>query len=323
MRNILKMIEQADRVVLLTHKSPDGDALGSVLALAEAIEAKGKPAVSVCDDSVPELYAFLPRCETLVRPEDVALSAGDFVLTVDVASMTLLGKSLQLLKAAQSSGCIDHHMSNQGIAQHNFIDTSAGATGEIVLTLIEKMGVALTTSIAVNLYTAIVTDTGRFSYNTMPRTMCAAARLLPLIDLRDVIKQLYGQRTLAKTRLIGEALRTLDVEDALAVMSVSKARMEAAGAVDSDAEGVVDFAKTMKGIEVAVFLRENGEDIKVSLRSNEVVNVNALAARFGGGGHIRASGATMRMSMEEALPLVKAAALEMIRQARESGWTPS
>ena len=291
-------IEAHSDFLLIAHVAPDGDAFGSCLALQQLLEQLGKRARVVCDDPVPHLYAFLPGAQE-VLPGDADVDAEAFV-AVDCADTGRTGKQWQRV-GDRPSLCIDHHITNPGFAQVNYIEDCA-ATGELVCLLYEAFHEPISAKAGVCLYTAIATDTGNFAYSSVtPRTFALMGRVME-----------SGLRMTARTVENAKLYR----DEQVIVGTLSKAETEAVGGLKADAEGIIDSLRDVETVVAACFLREEGEnEVKVSLRSKARVDCAALARAMGGGGHIRAAGATLYTSLEQAEEQVTKALLSAFDEA--------
>lgn len=290
--DVLREIRCYQRLLVTSHARPDGDAVGSVLACAQALRALGKTVVAMLHDGVPHVYRFLPHAQQIVEGEDVpaGFEAALILECSSIARTQLHGlERLFLIN-------IDHHATGREFAQVNWVDPQAVATGELVFRLIQAAGIEITPDIATCLYTSLLTDTGAFCYSgTRQSTFALAGELVARgADPVKIAQAVYFSYPLSKMRLLGAALNHLHRERDLVWMYVTRIDMERAGAQDEDCEGIVNFALSIEGVEVAVFLRETPEGkYRVSLRSKGAINVAELATHFGGGGHECASGHAM------------------------------
>ena len=302
--------------LLIAHLSPDGDALGSCLALRGLLMQMGKRAQVICRDPVPHLYAFLPGANTVLGPDD-AWDAEAYV-AVDCADAGRTG-GLFSLAGEKPTLCIDHHITNPGFAQVNYIEDCA-ATGELITLLYEALNQPISKEAGACLYTAIATDTGNFAYsNVTRRTFELMGRVMDSgFDLPECNRLLYRNQRLQKLRLTARTVENAKLyrQDQIIVATLSLAEMEAVGGLDADCEGIIDALRDVETVVAACFLREAGEnEVKVSLRSKGTVDCAALCKAFGGGGHTRAAGATVLASLSEAEQRLTAALLAAFPQA--------
>ncbi|MEB3328778.1 MAG: bifunctional oligoribonuclease/PAP phosphatase NrnA [Candidatus Sericytochromatia bacterium] len=298
----LPLLKGAQRWLVCPHQAPDADTLGSSLAMAGLLRALGAEAFLVCDDPGLARFSFLPGVEH-VRRDAPAGEAG--AVALDAADLSRLGGTAALVADRRPLVNIDHHVSNTGWGSHQLIDPEAAATGEIVWLLYHHFGVPVDRAAATCLYAALLTDTGGFRYpSTTPRTLGIAAALLEVgIDAPGIAAAIYEQRTAASVRLLGEALRGLKLtaDGRIAWVSVPLAAFEATGATEEDADAIVDRVREVAGVEALFVARESRSGaVRVSLRAKGALDVNAVAGRFGGGGHRQAAGCTLAGPLREA-----------------------
>lgn len=315
LNELVQFIQSQQDFLLIAHTSPDGDTLGSCLALYAALQQLGKRAQVVCDCDVPNGYRFLPYAQTVVRPQQAAPYPN--VIAVDCAAADRMGEAQQLFFSAEHTANIDHHVTNTRYAHINFVDPEAAATSELVLQLIQALQVTLDVAHATCLFTALSTDTGNFAYsNTTSRTLRYAAVLLDAgIDIATINRQLYRMVPLGKARLIGHTLCNMQlfVNGTLSVGTITLQDMQGVGASEEDTEGIIDHIRDVDTVEVAILIRESGtRQYRVSMRSKTCVDVGEIARQFQGGGHVRAAGCTMMGTLEEVqCKLIRAASMAL------------
>ncbi len=313
---IASFLQARDGFTILCHVSPDGDTLGSALALYAALQRMDKRAQVVCQDAVPAVYRFLPGADALRFPEQAERLPN--VICVDCAAKDRLGSALKLLEAAEHSINIDHHLTNDAYADDNCIMDTA-ATGEIIFDLLEMLNM-IDAAAATCLYTALMTDTGNFSYaNTTPETLHKAAELLEDgADNAYINTCVYRMVPLRKTRLLALALEKLELycDGKLGVIRISQQDMKKVGASSEDMEGIIDHVRDIDTVELAVVVRESSQPGtgKISMRSKNNADVSTIAVRMGGGGHMRAAGYTDHGSFEQ----ICERAIEMSRALLEN-----
>lgn len=309
--DMLSAILSAGSVLLFGHVNPDGDTLGSVLAMKLRLERMGKRVQAMVDGFVPSRLAFLPGAASVLDAA-AAPEAFDLALAVDVASMDRLGRCEELFASAANTAAIDHHGTNPAYARINMIDGGAPAAAVLVYRLFERMGMRLTQEEAICLYTALSTDTGNFIYDStnaesfeMMNRMMEAGLPLP-----EYSRRLFRQKEVPFVRLLGEVLPSLRIfaDGKVAGLRLTLEQMQRAGADGGHTDGVVDYAIDLEGVGMAYFAREiEGGRVKVSLRALEPYAVDKIAAQFGGGGHRLAAGLTLTMPMEEVISTIEAA----------------
>lgn len=300
-----KVLRDHQSFAILSHIRPDGDALGSQLALALSLQQLGKDVRVWNEDGMLEKYSFLPRAELLTKPPATAEDV-DVAVALDTAIQNRLGTTVAAVASAKVWINIDHHLSNPGYGDMVIVDHDAPATGEIIFSLIKSQGFPLDHDIAENLYAAISTDTGSFQYpKTSSRTLEIAAELVRSggLDVGRISQQLYESYPRRRLELLREVLRTMRFSECGRVASFSLSRKAAAklGVVPEDNEGLIDHLRAVRGVIVAVFFEELADGkVRVSMRSkNEAVDVCAICQKFGGGGHTLAAGARVRGSLAE------------------------
>ena len=290
-----------DSFLLMAHVAPDGDTLGSCLALQKLLQQLGKQAWVVCDDPLPHLYAFLPGADGLLAP-DAAVDVQAFV-AVDCADVGRTGSQWDRV-GTKPSLCIDHHITNPAFATVNHIEDCA-ATGELITLLYDAFGQPINPEVGACLYTAIATDTGNFAYSSVtPRTFALMGKVMESgFDLPECNRLIYRNQRLQKLRMTARTVENAKLyrDGQVIVATLSKAETEAVDGLKADAEGIIDSLRDVETVVVACFLREEGaSEVKLSLRAKDRVDCAALARAYGGGGHLRAAGATLHMSLAEA-----------------------
>lgn len=302
LQSLVGFLQTENEFVLIAHTSPDGDTIGSCLALFAALKKLNKQVQLVCDLPVPGYLHFLPNADKFLLPAD--LHASKNVIAVDCAAPDRLGAAQPLFTQALNTANIDHHATNEGYAGLNLIDSHAAATAVLIHRLIKALDVDIDADIATCLFTALSTDTGNFSYsNTNSDTFAIAADLLKTgIDISVINRKLYRNKSLSKVRLTGYVVQKIEL---YANQKIGLARavlhdLEAYQATKEDTEGIVEIIRDISTVEIAVFIRQSGSnEYKVQLRSKEFADVGQIAASFGGGGHMRAAGCTMTGTLEE------------------------
>ncbi len=306
--DVLDAFQRGHRFLVTAHARPDGDAVGSMLACGLILQQLGKQVDMVSCDRVPLIYRALP-CASQIRQVSRVEGSYDAVILLEcdgIERSRLLGLEDRFLIN------IDHHVSGRPFAHINWIDHHACAVAEMVYQLAQASGVAILPEMATCLYAAVLTDTGSFCYEgTGAHTFTLAGELVsrganPSAIARDV----YFSNPTSKMLLLGAALSNLRREGRLAWMWVTQNDMIRTCAAEEDCEGLVNYAISIAGVEVAVFLRELPDHrVRLSLRSKGQVNVAQIAERFGGGGHIHASGCTL----EGPLPTASDGILRFLR----------
>ena len=312
---VAEEIRGGDRFLLTTHENPDGDALGSLLAVHQILGALGKDSVMFLgakEFPLPVEYRFMPLEEVFHEPP--ADLADRVVIFLDCGNSDRMPVDF-LHNGGSKVLNIDHHHDNTRFGTVNLVDVDASSTAEIVFELAGALGVDLTPEIANALYVGLVTDTGKFMYeNTDARSHRMAAALLEAgVDVNDIYRRLYERVPPEKLRLVSRALGGIELHDQglLAITYISRSDYEATGASEVLTEGIIDHLRTLEGVSVAAVVRdktdESGSARKVSLRSTDGrVDVSAIARKHGGGGHRRAAGFGTDLSFQEIIEFLRA-----------------
>lgn len=291
------LLQQQD-VVILCHRSPDGDTLGSASALCRGLRQLGRRARVLCADQIGRRFQFL--FEGLEEQEFEPKT----VVSVDVADEQLLG-SLQPVYAGKIQLSLDHHPSNTRYAERCCVQPQSSAACELLFDFLPLLGVKLDTAIATALYTGISTDTGCFQYiNVTPHTHRVAAALLELgVPAPQINHAMFGTKSRQRLALERAALDTLQFyhNGEIAVLVLTRKMVEETGASDDDTDGIASIPRSIEGVRVGVTVKEKADDlVKVSLRALQPVNASDICAKFGGGGHPGAAGCAIHFGVEEA-----------------------
>ncbi len=320
------LIETNDRFLVTTHVRPDGDALGSEVGMAGLLRQKGKDVRVVNSSPTPPRYDFLDPGGRLfehfnrtVQPAE--LDDREVVVILDLSAWNQLGDMAGFIREFRGPRVVvDHHVSQDDLGAVFLKDTTAEATGTLVLQAFHALGGSVTPEVASGLLTAIAMDTGWFRHsNTSASTLRAAAELIDAGAAADAIyRMLFERNTEGRLRLMGETLVNLRTElgGRLAYAAVSREDLDRTGAIPSDTEDLVDFTVSLRGVEIGLlFIEQARGGVKVSFRTRTDVDCSRLAARFGGGGHRAAAGATIAGPMAEVVDRV----LAEVRQALDPG----
>lgn len=294
-------IRSAANIVLATHINPDGDALGSMIGLADILAAMGKQVFRYLEEPVSHLYAFLPDTD-LIRTDmeelrDFVRQAGGDILCVslDCGDRQRLGRYGDELLRIRPFAVIDHHKGNDGFGDLAWIDAHRSSTGEMIFDLAQTLGQELSAKAATALYAAIVTDTGSFRYESTTAHTFDVAR--QLVDSgacpHEVAQNLFDNYTVNRVCLLQKVLASLEMhcQGRVAVIRVTREMLDSTGCMLEDTENFINLPRSVMSVEVAVFLKEIGEErISVSMRAKDTCDVAEVAALFGGGGHRNAAG---------------------------------
>ena len=321
-RKVKEALLASRSAILTTHINADGDGAGCEAALSSWLRANGTEAWIINPTPFPDTYRFAVEDERWIVPagspraRDLCAEA-DLAVVLDTGEVPRIGRARDLIRELRTV-VIDHHQPGaQPIGGISLRDPAAAATGELIYDLVLAANGPWTEQVALGIYVAILTDTGSFRFsNTTPGTHIMAADLINRgVDSEDVYSRIYGRARLRKYQLLGAALETLenDEEFGIAWMTIPAGAYEALGATTEDVEGMVDIPRSIIGNKVALlFSKAATGAIKISFRSSGQLDVNQLARQFGGGGHMKASGAMLEGPLERAIEKVLMAAREMI-----------
>ena len=304
LESIIDVIQNNDRFLVSSHINPDGDNIGSVLALKIFLEQLGKKVEVVLDDQVPDCFSFLPFSQDIQEYSSELEIEFDVLFTLDSGDWGRISDVANLVED-QVIVNIDHHADNTLYGDYNLV-TDAAATGELIYQFITKLDkTQLNHDLATVIATALITDTGSFRYsNTRPETHQIMADLLDFdVDVNYITRQIFENNTYQSLMLRAKVLETLEVDETgeIAWIKIPEKFLEEVDATWEDAEGIVGYPRSLQGVEVAVLLKEYEPDgIKVSLRSNQYFPVDKVAHQFDGGGHARAAGCLLECGLEEA-----------------------
>jgi bifunctional oligoribonuclease and PAP phosphatase NrnA len=322
---IASILREKQSFVVLSHVRPDGDAIGSTLAVGLALRALGKTVRMLNEDAVPETLRFLPGSELIEKPSD-SVSA-EVVIAVDCANRERLGA--KCLEAVAGEGRtwinIDHHRSNEGYGDLHYIDSISPATGQILYDFLSSQQLPLTREIGDNLYVAISTDTGSFQYESVTaHTYETGAALMKLgVNVSALARETYENFPLRRIQLLRGLLNVMQITHGgrVASWALTQELATEVGIQPEDSEGLIDTLRAIQGVIVAVYFEEMAEGkIRLSLRSKDNrVDVGKIAALFGGGGHALAAGIRMRGPLPEAQQRIFAALDEAIQTLPPAG----
>ena len=318
MTKLETMIDQAGKIVILGHVNPDGDCVGSCLAVYNYIkEWDSSRTVTVRLERVPSKFSYLSGFDAIET--EAGEETYDLCICLDSSDEERLGDFKSCFDRSAKTICIDHHITNRGYAQENVIDGHASSACEVVYGQLDESRISK--RVAECIYTGIIHDTGVFKYsNTSRKTMEIAGKMMEKgIDFGTIIDGSFYKKTYMQSQILGRALlESITFLDGRCIFSVVRKKdMDFYGVDKSDLDGIVDQLRVIDGIECAIFLYETGiHQFKVSLRSNSIVDVSRIAAYFGGGGHVRAAGCTMSGSVHDVVNNLSAHIAEQLEQEK-------
>ncbi len=316
LEQIAQEIRRRTSFLVLGHHRPDGDAIGSQLALTHCLRQLGRQVMAWNQDGVPDKLTFLPGSELVTRPPSTRQDF-DCVIALDTSDRARLGTCLDAIGQVGLWINIDHHPTNEFYGDLNHVDATSPSTGEILYELIRSQELPFTYEVADALYVAISTDTGSFQYpSTTARTYEIAADLVRAgVNVGATARALYQSYPLRRIKLLRSLLNSLELhaDDRLAIVCLTRADYQDAGALPEDTEGLIDHIRAINTVVAATLLEESSTgEIRASLRSkSHCLNVGQIAQQFGGGGHALASGVRLNPPLAQA----KAQILEALRNA--------
>ncbi len=312
MKKIINHLKNSNHIIIASHKNPDGDAIGSLIAMGLALEALNKNITLYNESPIPSAYRFLPSVERIVR-QIKETNTYDTAIILDCADFQRIGKISSVISKIPVIINIDHHITNDRFGNLNLIDTSACATTEIIYNLLTEMALPISNSaIATSIYTGILTDTGSFRFsNTNKSAFAICEKMVEAgVDTYNVAQHVYGRYSLGQIKLLNMALESIEISDngKMSMMILTKNMFDETGTRHEDSNGLINYAKSIENIKVAALIHElsNGkgvskkpEDYHVSLRSDGTVDVAVIAGSFGGGGHNRAAGFSIKSTLSD------------------------
>lgn len=309
---IIRHLMTKRRILVATHTHPDGDAVGSLVAMGLALYAADQRPTFYIESPIPAVYRFLPSVSRIQRHiED--LTRFDTAVILDCGDLDRIGARGPALARIPTVINIDHHVTNSGFGTIQLVDTNACATAEIVYRLIRRMDVPVDADMATAIYTGIFTDTGSFRFSNTNRSAFAICEEMVQrgVDPYQVAQKVYGTYSLGRIKLLNMALDSIEISEngKLSVMTLTQRMFEETGTHPEDVDGIINYARRIEDVQVAVLILENetngngaGKETRpfhISLRSDGTVDVSAIAAHFGGGGHRSAAGFNIESRIAE------------------------
>jgi phosphoesterase RecJ-like protein len=311
MEQILEQLRKSEQILVASHINPDGDAIGSLIAMGLALDALHKKVVLYNESPIPAVYRFLPALRRVQRSIDQQrLDQLDTAMIIDCGTLPRVGEIADRLDRVPVIVNIDHHITNTGFGHYRLIDTGACASAEIVYRLINALKVPINEAVATALYTAILTDTGSFRFSNTNHTAFRICEEMigTGVDPYRVAQNVYGRYSMGRIKLLNLALDSIEISHngKLSLMSLTQEMLDETGTQPEDVDGLINYAKRIQDVRVAVLIqeRQNGQGRRngalpyhVSLRSDGTVDVAAIASRFGGGGHSSAAGFSIEATL--------------------------
>jgi phosphoesterase RecJ-like protein len=319
MDQIIEHIKNGQHILIVSHAEPDGDSVGSLVALGLALTKLDKKITMHNSSAIPAVYRFLPGAGRIVRQIKSA-GAYDLALVLDCGDLVRIGESSAEVAKIPILINIDHHVSNTGFGHIQLVDTTACATAEIVYRLINALEIPLDKAIATSIYTGILTDTGSFRFSNTNQAAFAISTAMTDagVEPHNVAQRVFGTYSLGRIKLLNMALNSIEISDngKLSMMTVTRSMLNTTGTNTEDLDGMINYARRIEDVKVAALIHEikngagkftNMNRYHVSLRSDSSVDVAKIAGKFGGGGHTSAAG----FQIESTLVALKTKIIEL------------
>ena len=319
MDQIIQHIKDCQHILIASHTEPDGDSVGSLLALGLALAKLDKKITLFNTSPIPAVYRFLPGADRIVRQIKNA-DTYDLAIVLDCGDIVRIGEASAEVSKIPILINIDHHVSNTGFGHIQLIDPTACATAEIVYRLINALEISFDKAIATSIYTAILTDTGSFRFSNTNQAAFAISKAMTDagVEPHNVAQRVFGTYSLGRIKLLNMALNSIEISDngKLSMMTVTRSMLNTTGTNSEDLDGIINYARRIEDVKVAALIHEikngagkfsNMNCYHVSLRSDSSVDVAKIAGKFGGGGHTSAAG----FQIESTLMALKTKIIEL------------
>jgi phosphoesterase RecJ-like protein len=310
MDKIKSHLQNSKNVLVVSHANPDGDAIGSLIAMGLALKAIGKKTTLYNESSIPAVYRFLPAVNSVVR--EIGTQKFDTAVILDCGDLERIGEAVSMVRRIPVIINIDHHATNAGFGNLQLIDTSACATAEIVYRLIKQLSVSIDENIATSIYTGILTDTGSFRFSSTNKAAFAICEEMVAlgVDPYKIAQRVYGTYSLGRIKLLNLALDSIEISynGRLSIMTLTQNMLNKTRTQSEDADGLINYARRIEDVKVAALIQEhqNGDgtsetcgNYHVSLRSDGTIDVAEIASSFGGGGHSSAAGFNIESTLTD------------------------
>jgi len=302
MDQIINQLLSSNHVLLASHTDPDGDAVGSLIAMGLALDAAGKKITLYNESSIPAVYRFLPSVERIIRHISTT-NLFDTAVILDCGNLQRIGKAASMVNEIPVIINIDHHVSNSYFGDFQLVDTTACSTTEIIYRVIKNMAITINKAIATSIYTGILTDTGSFRFSNTNRAAFAICEEMieKGVNPSKVAQHVYGRYSLGRIKLLNLALNSIEIfhNGKLSIMTITQDMLDETGTQPEDVDGLIHYARRIEDVKLAALIQEKNNEkhhpkgpgrFHVSLRSDGTIDVAAIATSFGGGGHIGAAG---------------------------------
>lgn len=297
MNRILEKIKESNRIAITFHISPDGDSLGTSLALMQGLRKLGKEVYIISKEEIPKDFKFLPCSEMIDGKKSDVIPGTECVIVIDCGNFKRVNANINLKDKNYTLINIDHHMSNDLYGDLNYVNTNASAMSEIIYQMLRIMGIVIDKDMATCLYTSLISDNGSFKYSsTTSVTHTIAGDLINTgIDFSEIHRIIFDNKSFERLKLYAKVIDKMELinKKICIVLLTNEMLLEVGIDKNTDTSDIVNLGLKIDTVEVAVLIKETDKGIKIGLRSKSIVDVRKIAERFGGGGHVRASGITM------------------------------
>lgn len=318
MKQIIQQLKNSRSVLIASHINPDGDALGSLLALGLAMETLDIKTTLYNESDIPAVYRFLPEIDR-IQNQISRVHAYETAVILDCSNLDRMGRATEIVTQIPMVINIDHHATNTHFGERRLIDDQACATAELVFRLLKEMKIPISPAMATAIYTGIVTDTGSFRFsNTNAAAFAICNEMVRLgVEPFHIAQHLYGPYSLARIKLLNQALESIEISNngSLSLMTLTRKMLRETGTQPEDADGLIHYARRIEDVKMAALIQEQAHDrhhaaagnkYHVSLRSDGSIDVAAIAATFGGGGHPNAAGFSIESPLQKIKDVIRA-----------------
>lgn len=318
---IAEALSECSTILVVSHIDPDGDALGSMLAMDQYLRDSGKQVTSVCDSEIPDKYKFLPGANRILDTRSLdASKVFDAIVVLECPEQSRVGASLRFFETASHVLVIDHHHGNRMFGTVNWVEPAASSVAEMLFQYFQATGYEISPTVADCLYTGLLTDTGRFRYGSTSASSFQMAAYLREAgaDIRGIVDRVYYQMPQSSLRMLGQVLSNMEyhADNRICVLMLTNAIREATGATDSDSDGLAEYSLYTTGVEVGLIFKETTDGaVKVSIRTYDRVDAQEIASQFNGGGHKNAAGCKISGALSDVKPKVLAATMQAVEKS--------
>jgi bifunctional oligoribonuclease and PAP phosphatase NrnA len=318
MKQIIQQLKNSRSVLIASHVNPDGDAIGSLLAMGLAMDALNIKTTLYNESNIPAVYRFLPEVHR-IQNEISRVHPYETAIILDCSNIDRIGRATDIVTQIPMIINIDHHATNTRFGERHLIDKKACATVELVFRLLKEMEIPITTAMAESIYTGIVTDTGSFRFSNTNAAAFAICNEMVQLGVKPIhiARHLYGPYSLGRIKLLNQALESIEISNngSLSLMTLTQKMLRETRTQPEDADGLIHYARRIEDVKMAALIQEQANGSKqvtaekkyhVSLRSDGAIDVATIAAAFGGGGHPSAAGFTMESTLKKIKETIKA-----------------